>query len=275
MRLIVFAALVGAVACGAAPRVTVIGKDDQPVTARLPAPSHSHDSEGSIELPSDEQIVEPDHPLVDTPQERALVHVHTAKDTCSGAVLSHRLVVTASQCVGKARGPIGDKSTYVEVASSTLTWTRREVVHAVVAACEWQQLDVAVLVLNEPVEWVKPLRVTTAPSPGSRVQALGFGRCRGETRSAHERIGEVLRRENDALVIDLGLCHGDVGGVLVERNDTDVLGIISHQDEGQNASRRTTTIMRLDTAPARNLVAQAHEIARGADAAKLPAVKCD
>jgi hypothetical protein len=264
-----------AIACG---QVSVIGKDEQPQTAvtRAAIQTHAH-NDSTIELPDDEQIVEPSQPAVGSPQERALAHVHTPKGTCSGVVLGKRIVVTAHQCVGEATGVgvvVQNGKFYVEVATSTMTWTRRAVASFVTANCGWEKLDLAVLVLTEDVEWVKPLRVTTSPPPGPSMQALGFGRCAGETRGVSNRAGELLRREGDALVVDVALCRGDLGGPIVEASSGDVLAIISHQDDPDNATRHTTTAVRLDTTPARTLLAQAQSLATSADGG-VDAVACE
>ena len=77
--------------------------------------------------------------------------------------------------------------------------------HTLTAGCVWEKLDIAVLVLAEPVDLAKTtprMRVVTAPSPGVDVQALGFGRCRGEKRAVSNRTGQLLVREADALIVE-------------------------------------------------------------------------
>lgn len=265
--------------CGAS-QVKVIGAEDPAYSAtQRPDPNariHAH-NDSTIELPSDEQIVEPDHPAVGSTQERALVHIHAPKAICSGVVIGPRLVLTAHQCVAPdARGPhVASGVHRIEVASSTLTWTNREASHVIVPACEWHKLDLAVIVLREPVDWVKPLKVTSAPGPGGGVQALGFGKCSGETRGVHERIGAVLSSEPDAVIIDVPLCRGDVGGPVVERAAGDLVGVISHQDDPDGSPRRTTTIVRFDTTATRTLVEQAMAVLKGDDPAKLVPLVCE
>ena len=264
------------VACGAAPQLRVANYED-PRTGGADAPvSHAHNDD-TLELEADAELVEPEHPAVQTPQERALVHVHTPKGICTGAVLGARLVLTAHQCVGnelKGASAVLDKESYrVEVASSTLTWTVRHVSAVVAPACDWSQFDAAILVLDEPVDWVKPLVTATAPAPGAPVQALGYGKCRGETRSFSGRSGQVVTRESDAIVFDVAMCRGDVGGVIVD-SGAGLLGVISHQDDPNGVTRRTTTAFRLDTGPARKLLEQADAVAHGGDATKSAPVAC-
>jgi len=276
--LLVCAAAALVTGCGAS-QVKVMGAEDPEYKAtQRPDPAavpHAH-NDSTIELPSDEQIVEPDHPAVGSTQERALVHIHAPKAVCSGVVIGPRLILTAHQCVAPdaraAHVAVGVHR--VEVASSTLTWTNREASHVIVPACEWSKLDLAVIILKEPVEWVQPLKVTSAPGPGGGVQALGFGKCVGETRSVHERTGAVLSTEDDAVVIDVPLCRGDVGGPVVERATSDLVGVISHQDDPDGSPRRTTTIVRFDTAATKALVAQAAAILKGGDPSKLAPLAC-
>jgi Trypsin-like peptidase domain len=275
---VVVVALVG---CGAT-QVKVVGAADpeyeQVERGGRPQAAHAH-RDTTIELPSDEQIVEPDHPAVGTPQERALVHIHTPKGVCSGVLVGPRLILTAHQCVAQdARGPLvvpADKPHRVEVASSTLTWTNRSATHAVVPACGWEKLDVAVLVLKEAVDWVQPLKVAMAPGPAGNVQALGFGRCAGESRGLSSRTGRVISSEPDALVIDIPLCKGDVGGPVIEGAQGDLVGVVSHQDDPDDSPRHTTTIVRFDTSIARALVAQAAAVAKGDDLKKLAPIACE
>ena len=213
-------------------------------------------------LPNDTALVEPGQPMVGSLQERALTHVHAPARVCSGVILGKKLVATAHQCVGDAvQGvrptPKGEEF-YVEVASSSFTWTRRTVVAAVVAGCEWERLDIALLVLSEPMEWVKPLRIIAVPQTGFRAQALGFGQCGGTSHGVSERVGQVLRRENAEIEVDVPLCSGDVGGPLVDPVTGDLLGLISHQN---SPTLRSTTIMRLDTSPVHALLQQAAAVA--------------
>src|SRR5262245_22266830 len=69
-----------------------------------PSAAHAENPNGAIALPGDDEIVEPDHPPVDSKQERALVHIHGPLGVvCSGVVLGPRIVATAQQCL-KAEG---------------------------------------------------------------------------------------------------------------------------------------------------------------------------
>lgn len=275
MRLALPLAPLVLVACGAAPQLRVANYED-PRTGGSSAPVSHAANDTPLELEADADLVEPEHPAVNTPQERVLVHVHTPKGVCTGAVLGPRLVLTAHQCVGnelRGASAVTDKDAYrVEVASSSLTWTMRHVSAVVAPGCDWAHFDAAILVLDEPVDWVKPLTLSSTPAPGAPVQALGYGKCRGETRPFSGRTGQVVTRESDALVFDVAMCRGDVGGIVVD-GSAGLLGVISHHDEPND--RHTTTAFRLDTGPARKLLEQADAIAHGGDPAKSPPVACE
>jgi hypothetical protein len=247
----------------------------------LPSAAAAHKESahgGTPELPNDDVVIEPDHPAVGSKQERALVHIHGPNGVCSGVVLGPRLVATAQRCLkGEPKGfkeIAADREYRVEVASSTLTWTNRRAKFAALPDCRWHELDLGVLVLAEPVPWVQPLKIASAPGTGGKVQALGFGHCAGQKESLKERVGTVRNRDSEAIVIDVPLCKGDTGGPVVDGVDGDIIGLISHRDDPEGSPLRTTTIARLDTTEARELLGQAKQLADGTDATTLKGVAC-
>ncbi len=272
----IVAGLAALFACAETPQLQVVGADDQARASapRQPPSAHVH-YDSTMELPSDAEVTEPAQPFVATPEERVLAHIHTRKGVCSGIVLSPRLVATAHQCLGGDTQGVQKVSgdSRVEIASGTLAWTNRAASYSVAPACTWDKLDLAVLVLAEPADWVKPLPSGTAPDPGAKVQALGFGRCRGEAQGIRDKAGSIVSVESDAIVIDVGLCKGDVGGFVIDGGGS-FLGIVSHQDDPDPSPRHTTTIFRADTSAARALVAQAKSVADGADAAAQQPITC-
>lgn len=243
-----------------------------------PSAAHQENPNGNVDLGEDD-FLEPEHPAADTKTERALVHIHGPKEICSGVVLGPRLVATAQRCLrgtGKGATALGrDREYRVEIASSTLTWTHRRARYAVLPSCDETELDVAILVLDEPAPaLVVPLEVVSAPNTGAHVQALGFGHCAGSKVTMQERMGVVRSRVSHALVIDVPLCKGDVGGPVLDGSDGEVIGLISHRDDPEGSPLKTTTIARLDTTWARDLIARAKQLADGADAAKIQSVTC-
>jgi|GEM_PF-1427478 len=271
-----------AAACAGPSQVSFVSNErpNSPSGAQgLPGATAAH-NEANVtpELPNDDVILEPERPAVGTKQERALVHIHGPNGTCSGVVLGPRIVATAQRCLkGEPKGLkeiAQDREYRVEIASSTLTWTNRRAKFAILPDCRWRELDVGILVLAEPVPWVQSLKVASAPGTGGKVQALGFGHCSGQKESIKERIGTVRNRDSEAIVIDVPLCKGDTGGAVFDGADGDIIGIISRRDDPEGSPLRTTTIARLDTNQARELLAQAKQLADGADVTKLQGVAC-
>ena len=242
---------------------------------------HTHPNGGHSALPNDEEIVEPDHPAVDGKSERALVHIHTPnKGTCSGVLLAPSIVATAATCLaGEPKGASAlapGREYRVEVASTTLTWTVRTAKFAVVPDCEQDQLDAAILVLSEPVPWIDPPKVTSAPDSGTKIKALGFGRCGDQPKGIFKatRAGSVSNRDDAAVVIDVPLCRGDVGGPVVDNSGGDVIGLISHREDPEGSPLRTTTITRLDTKYARRLVDQSKDLAKNGETGAFKEIHC-
>lgn len=278
------AVLTVVVACSHPSQVSFVSNErpsSQGATAGVQPPSaaHAENPNGATgELPNDDEIIEPDHPLADTKAERHVVHIHGPGTVCSGVMLAPSIVATAQQCLkaeGKGATALPASREYrVEIASSTLTWTNRRAKYAVLPACDWTELDIALIVLAEPAPWVQGLRIVTAPNTGSKVEALGFGHCSGQPRTNRDRVGTVRSRVSEAVVVDVRLCKGDAGGPVVDGREGDIIGLISRRDDPEGSPLRTTTIARLDTTHARDLLEQARSLAAGGDASKVSAVAC-
>jgi hypothetical protein len=240
--------------------------------------AHQENPNGTVDLTEDD-LIEPARPAADTKPERALVHIHGPKNmVSSGVVLAPRVIATTQRSLrGQAKGitSFGTSHEYrVELASSALTWTKRQVKYAIIPNCDEAELDVALLVLDEPAPpLVTPLDIVSAPSTGGGVQAFGFGRCAG-TKAFKERNGSVRSRSSHDVVIDIPLCKGDVGGPVVGGRDGEVFGLISRRDEPEGSPLKTTTIARLDTTWARELITQAMLLSSGAEPAKVQGVTC-
>ncbi len=271
---------IAALACGVACGATQIGlaNYEDPHTATTSAPLHQHNDD-TIDLPNDETVTEPEHPMVQSVQERATAHVHTPKDICSGIVIGPKEVLTAHQCLPDVTGVVAvqpaDKDAWrVEVASTSLTWTARHVASVVTPQCDWKKVDAAILILDEPVDWIVPLKASSAPAAGGTVQAMGFGRCRGEHRPISQRTGQVIERQSDALEVEIGLCQGDVGGAFVD-GAAGLVGIVSHQDDPDNAERHTTTGFRVDTTTMRHLFEAGAALSATMTDSKIAAPICE
>lgn len=234
-----------------------------PAAASAPRPDDPDDEEGD----------EPEHPLVDTKQERAMVHVHAKEHACVGVIVGPRVVATSRRCLRQAQGvhPLEKQDVRVEVPSSSLTWTQRAGSHVLVPGCERRDLDVAVVVLAEGTPWVEPLGLASAPGPGATVEAIGFDKCEGakEVKRAH-----VVDRAGAEIVLDRGMCRGDAGGPVIDTAGGTLVGIQSRRKGGRSSPRKETTVTRFDTGPVRELFAQAKVIADGGDPAVMKPVAC-
>ena len=280
------AAILAIAACSHPSQVSFVSNErpsSQGAQGGLPPPSaaHAENPNGAPagELPNDDEIIEPDHPLQDTKAERHVVHIHGPNErTCTGVMLSPSIVATAQRCVrNEAHGASAIAASHeyrVEIASSTLTWTNRRAKYAVLPACDHQELDVAFLVLAEPAPWIQGLRIVSAPNTGAKVEALGFGHCKGQGKKTRERNGTVRSRVSEAIVIDVPLCRGDAGGPVVDNLEGDIVGVISRRDDPEGSPLRTTTIARLDTVQVRDMLEQARSLAAGGDATKMTPVAC-
>lgn len=220
-------------------------------------------------LEADEKTIEPDHPAVKSPQERALVHIHTPVDICSGILIAPKLVATAHQCFSpdlKGTYTVQEKereSYRVEVASSTLTWTIRRVASVITPSCDWKGLDLAIVVLDEAAP-SPPVSVGTVPSAGATVQALGFGKCRGDTKAFSNRTGAVVARGDSEVVVDILLCQGDVGGAVFDTGSSTYVGVISQKSDRRHPNVvAATSIVRFDTQRSRDLLAAAEAATKG------------
>ena len=224
---------------------------------------HGDDTENNAN-PS--EIFEPEHPAVQTREERALVHIHTPQTVCSGAVIGPKLILTAQRCLRGAKGPVpeGEREKYrVEVASSTLTWTERSITYLVVPDCEWEKLDMAILVLDRPMDWVEPLKFAVPPGPGAGASGYGFGKCPDEKTPPVKRTGEIVTNDGDEIIVNIPYCRGGNGGPLIGKASNQIIGVVSHrEDPNRAAPRRNTASFRVDTKTGRALKEQAEQIAQ-------------
>jgi hypothetical protein len=289
LRIVSACVVIGSIAACSHPSQVTFVSNERPTAqgaqGGVPAPgaAHAENPNGGNsapgELPNDDEIIEPDHPLADSKAERHVVHIHGPNErTCTGVMLGPSIVATAGRCVrNEAHGASAISGTHeyrVEIASSTLTWTNRRAKYAVLPACDYHELDVALLVLAEPAPWVQGLRIVSAPNTGAKVEALGFGHCQGQGKKNRERHGIVRSRVSEAIVIDVPLCRGDAGGPVVDGAEGDIIGVISRRDDPEGSPLRTTTIARLDTVQVRDMLEQAKSLAGGADVTKMTAVAC-
>ncbi len=109
----------------------------------------------------------------------------------------------------------------------------------------------------------QPVSIATAPSPGANIQALGFGKCRGDTKPFSGRTGKVVARHDTEVIVDVNLCQGDVGGAVFDTGAGGYVGVVSRKGEAGPNAIVATTIVRFDTHHARDLLAAADSVTKG------------
>ncbi len=185
---------------------------------------------------------------------------------CTGALISPRLVLTARRCASKLHEPAAcpassdaearDPATLAVLLGDDVA-SGRLVAHGVTVitppsatACE---SDIALLVVDRPITFAKPLLVRPrGPARGERIRAVSFA-----PREVEPNLVKLVREH--VRVVDVGpaefrvaeaACRGDVGGVAVDEDTGEILGVLSRSEscEGpgaRNVYTRADTFARL------------------------------
>jgi len=107
--------------------------------------------------------------------------------------------------------------------------------------------DAAAIVLDRNVTGIPPLRISSPPSPGAKVTAVGYGRQGpyGEAGWKMKRTIRILDVEKTELEVGEGTCPGDSGGPLLDSNGA-IVGIVSRGRMPCDRSSTTNIYSRAD-----------------------------
>ena len=240
--------------------------------ARMLASASAPIGRNSLQISSDEDYV---------------VRIVAPNTSCSGALISENLVLTAHHCVA-ARDQEGNSRTSdlapqeltVELGSGHFPWAEVDVRAIVAPSCGFSAGagDLAILVLGHRMRGVQTIQpnLDREPKQGDEVSHLGFGRC------ALSEDGIYLKRRASGsidLVTKIGfrlnapLCPGDSGGPVLDHQSGTLIGVVSAGAmDGDERTRDRVEFARLD--PFRGLFANAERIVGGTPLSELPPVDC-
>jgi hypothetical protein len=165
---------------------------------------------------------------------------------CTAALVSPRLLLTARHCVSRTVEQVMCPAAGVQILGdhdpkSLAVLVGDDVASARVAArgaslvtpggvtlCD---ADIAFVVLDAPVTWVKPLPIRLrGPSKGERLRAVGFGRTHDGGPAGQKLVREhvrVLSVTHAEFAVGEATCQGDSGGPALDEETGEIAGVVS------------------------------------------------
>jgi V8-like Glu-specific endopeptidase len=174
---------------------------------------------------------------------RAVVAIRIGESLCTGSLVAPNVVLTARHCVSETQTSIvcddrpgaqilGDRDprSMLVYTGESANGTPVARGHALVVPSSLRLCgaDAAALVLDRNVIGITPLRISSPPSSGAKVMAVGYGQQGpwGESGWKRKRSVRVLDVGRMEIAVSEGVCPGDSGGPLLDSKGA-IVGIVS------------------------------------------------
>jgi hypothetical protein len=192
--------------------------------------------------------VEVVHGVPDRGRDPAVVAIDIGgRALCTGSLIAADVVLTARHCVARTTEQVSCPATAPQVgsnyAASSLhiivgddASTGREAARGrlIFAPDAWAlcDADIALVVLDQPVTGVAPLRVRlSGVAKGDHVRAVGYGRASDASQVAGVKLlrDHVRVLDTSAAEFQVGeaTCNGDSGGPALDESTGEIVGVVS------------------------------------------------